>query len=105
MLESGQHLQKRVTPLGASGAAVPNHRLEKVVRSTHFFESQPNRPNDVICDRKKSGHRQEPAVTFARLKFMQEITEEDSCPVPGAFTNLKLTSNAALQTPAFARLV
>lgn len=56
----------------------PLGRLEKMVCSTHSLEGQPNRPNDVICDGKKSGHRQKPAVTFTRPKFMQEIPEEDS---------------------------
>ena len=82
-----------------------NHRLEKMGCSPHSLQRQPNRPNNVICDGEKSGHRQEPAVTFTRPKLMHQIPEENVFPVPEAFANLKLTSNAAPQTPAFAGLI
>src|SRR6202171_3539533 len=87
------------------GLALLSLQLLKMVCPTHSLQSQPNRPNDVIGDGESSRHRQKPAVTFIRLKFMQEIPKEHFRPVPEAFPDLKLRSNAALQTPAFAGLL
>ena len=85
------------------GGASTN-RLEKMVCSSHFLQGEPDWPNEVISEGEISGHRQEPAVQFTGLKLMQQLAKEDFCPVLDAFTNLKLTSNAALQAPAFAGL-
>src|ERR1700676_2038683 len=87
------------------GLALLSLQLLKMVCPTHSLQSQPNRPNDVIGDGESSRHRQKPAVTFIRLKFMQEIPEEDFRPIPEAFADLNLRSNAPLQTPALAGLL
>ena len=49
--------------------------LEKWTCSSDFLQDEPNGPNEVIGEGEKLRHGQEPAVTFTRLKFVQEIAE------------------------------